>query len=128
MRRDVFASLGGFTEDEGTGHEDWELWAKARRHRTHTTQMSLQTLRSPLPLPSLRQAVLRGYRLQVVPEPLYWYRLAGGGIPLVQHKPHVRPAPGGLLRQLCLVSTKVLCHFRNAQACCPNPSAAAVPR
>ena len=24
--------------------------------------------------------MLRGYRLQVVPEPLYWYRLAGGGM------------------------------------------------
>ena len=53
VRRDAFDALGGFTEDPGVGHEDWELWARA---------------------------VLRGYRLQVVPEALYWYRLAGGGM------------------------------------------------
>lgn len=53
IRRDVFKALGGFTEDRGVGHEDWELWARA---------------------------VLRGFNLQVVPEALYWYRLAGGGM------------------------------------------------
>ena len=53
VRRDAFTLLGGFTEDVAVGHEDWELWATA---------------------------VLRGYTLQVVPEPLYWYRLAGGGM------------------------------------------------
>ena len=53
VRRDVFLSLGGFTEDEGVGHEDWELWARA---------------------------VLQGHVLQVVPEALYWYRLTGGGM------------------------------------------------
>ena len=47
-RREVFLALGGFHEDWGIGHEDWELHAKA---------------------------VLKGYQLQVVPEPLAWYRL-----------------------------------------------------
>ncbi|HEX7654950.1 MAG TPA: glycosyltransferase, partial [Verrucomicrobiae bacterium] len=48
IRRQVFLELGGFHEDWGVGHEDWELFGKA---------------------------VLRGYRLEVVPEPLAWYRL-----------------------------------------------------
>ena len=51
IRTSVFRELGGFTEERGIGHEDWELWAKA---------------------------VLRGYRLEVVPEALYWYRLGSG--------------------------------------------------
>ena len=49
VRREAFEALGGFTEDANVGHEDWELWARA---------------------------VLRGYKLQVVPEALYWYRIA----------------------------------------------------
>ena len=53
VRRSTFEQLGGFTEDGGVGHEDWELWARA---------------------------VLRGYTLRVVPEPLYWYRLGRGSM------------------------------------------------
>ena len=54
VRRSAFEALGGFTEDSGVGHEDWELWVRA---------------------------VLRGYHILVVPEPLYWYRvLASGGM------------------------------------------------
>jgi GT2 family glycosyltransferase len=54
VRRTTFEALGGFTEDSGVGHEDWELWVRA---------------------------VLRGYHILVVPEPLYWYRvLASGGM------------------------------------------------
>jgi len=51
VSRAAFEELGGFTEDVGVGHEDWELWALA---------------------------VLRGYVLQVVPEALYWYRIGPG--------------------------------------------------
>ncbi|MEI8040397.1 MAG: glycosyltransferase [Verrucomicrobiota bacterium] len=47
-RREAFLALGGFHEDWGVGYEDWELFARA---------------------------VLKGYKLQVVPEPLAWYRL-----------------------------------------------------
>lgn len=47
-RRETFLSTGGFHEDWGVGHEDWELLAKA---------------------------VIQGARLEVVPEPLAWYRL-----------------------------------------------------
>ena len=52
VSRGTFWALGGFTEDGGVGHEDWELWARA---------------------------VLRGYRLRVAPEALYWYRIGGKG-------------------------------------------------
>ena len=52
VRRSSFEALGGFTEDGGVGHEDWELWARA---------------------------VLRGFMLRVVPEPLYWYRIGQPG-------------------------------------------------
>jgi O-antigen biosynthesis protein len=48
FRRDVFESLGGFTEDVGLGFEDWELYAKA---------------------------ALAGHPILVVPRSLYWYRI-----------------------------------------------------
>ena len=47
VRKTAFDWLGGFTEDEGVGHEDWELYARA---------------------------ALEGFRIEVVPEPLLWYR------------------------------------------------------
>ena len=48
VRRTTFEALGGFTEDYGVGHEDWEFFARAS---------------------------LAGVNLQLVPEPLFWYRL-----------------------------------------------------
>ena len=48
VRRACFESLGGFTEDYGVTHEDWEFHAKA---------------------------VLKGFKLTVVPEFLFWYRV-----------------------------------------------------
>eukprot|EP00899_Mesostigma_viride_P005769 jgi/Mesvir1/15193/Mv06430-RA.1 len=48
IRKHVFHELGGFPEDWGYALEDWELFSKA---------------------------VLAGYNLQTIPEPLYWYRL-----------------------------------------------------
>lgn len=47
MRRDVFIALGGFTEDYGVSNEDHEFMVRA---------------------------VLRGFRLEMVPEALFWYR------------------------------------------------------
>jgi len=47
-RRDTFLRLGGFSEDYGTTHEDWELFARA---------------------------LLQGTHLEIVPEPLFWYRV-----------------------------------------------------
>ena len=51
----AFFALGGFTEDFGHNHEDKELFTRA---------------------------VLRGYRLEVIPEALYWYRENPQGINL----------------------------------------------
>jgi len=48
VRRSCFESLGGFTEDYGVTHEDWEFHARA---------------------------VLRGFKLTVVPEFLFWRRI-----------------------------------------------------
>jgi O-antigen biosynthesis protein len=47
--RDALESLGGFTEDFGVGHEDWELFARAS---------------------------LEGLTIFAVPEPLFWYRIS----------------------------------------------------
>ena len=52
-RRETFFALGGFSEDVGLGYEDWELFARA---------------------------VLRGARLELVPEPLHWYRVGEGSM------------------------------------------------
>ena len=48
IRRKVFNDLGGFPEDYGYALEDWELFSKS---------------------------VLGGYKLESIPQPLYWYRL-----------------------------------------------------
>ncbi|NUB24890.1 glycosyltransferase [Azospirillum brasilense] len=57
VRRDTFLTLGGFTEEHGLGHEDWEFFAKA---------------------------ALAGHRVECVPEPLYWYRRRPSGMLLSQ--------------------------------------------
>jgi GT2 family glycosyltransferase len=53
FRRSVFEALGGFSEHYGLGWEDWELFLKAH---------------------------LRGCRMAVVPEALFWYRASSGGM------------------------------------------------
>ena len=53
IRRDVFEKIGGFHEEYGVTHEDWELFARA---------------------------VLNGIPLEVVPEALYWYRQSPDGM------------------------------------------------
>ncbi len=50
VRRSVFHEIGGFSPLYGVGYEDWEFFLKA---------------------------YLRGYRLGVVPEPLFNYRVSG---------------------------------------------------
>jgi hypothetical protein len=66
-KRSSFLALGGFTEDRDCNHEDKELFAKA---------------------------VFRGYRLEVLPEALYWYREHPSGINLTT--PRYRNALRGL--------------------------------
>jgi glycosyltransferase involved in cell wall biosynthesis len=53
VRRSTFEELGGFTEDYGIGLEDYEFFARA---------------------------VLKGARLEVVPEELFWYRRQQGSM------------------------------------------------
>ncbi|WP_296819973.1 glycosyltransferase [Brevundimonas sp.] len=60
VRRDAFARLGGFTEDYGVGHEDWELFARA---------------------------VLGGLTLLSVPEPLFHYRVASSSMLRAEKNP-----------------------------------------
>jgi GT2 family glycosyltransferase/glycosyltransferase involved in cell wall biosynthesis/Tfp pilus assembly protein PilF len=60
VRRDVFLALGGFHEQWGVNHEDYEFMARA---------------------------VLRGYRLEVVPEALVWYRVNEGETSVLRSTP-----------------------------------------
>jgi glycosyltransferase involved in cell wall biosynthesis len=53
VRRRALWELGGFTEDRGVGHEDWEAYSKF---------------------------ALRGYRVEVIPEALFFYRTAPGSM------------------------------------------------
>lgn len=52
-KRTAFERVGGYTTDYGVGHEDWEVFAAA---------------------------VLSGLCLDVVPEPLFWYRVSPAGM------------------------------------------------
>ena len=61
IRREAFLALGGFHEQWGVNHEDYELMARA---------------------------VLRGYNLQVVPEALVWYRVNPGETSVIRNTPH----------------------------------------
>ncbi len=49
IRRETFLKLGGFSEDYGITHEDWEFYARA---------------------------TLQGCRMETLPEALFWYRVA----------------------------------------------------
>lgn len=78
VRKATFEALGGFTEDYGVGHEDWEFFARA---------------------------VLAGVDLQLVPEPLFWYRVNAtsmlrAGRSQIDHARSTRPywegLPGGV--------------------------------
>ncbi|QSR84389.1 glycosyltransferase [Methylacidimicrobium sp. B4] len=53
VRRDAFEAIGGFREEHGVAFEDWEFFAKA---------------------------ALAGLQLEVVPEPLFWYRRSAEGM------------------------------------------------
>jgi glycosyltransferase involved in cell wall biosynthesis len=53
VRRRALMELGGYTEDRGVGHEDWEAYSKF---------------------------ALRGYRIEVIPEALFFYRTAPGSM------------------------------------------------
>lgn len=82
VRKRVYAALGGMTEDLGVGGEDWEFLAKA---------------------------TLSGYRVEVVPEALVYYRQSATGVnnstpPRANHLRALRPyqqiSPAGLSNTL----------------------------
>lgn len=60
IKKDVFKALGGFSEDYGLGYEDWEFFLKAS---------------------------LQGYKIEIIPEPLYYYRVSSTSmLRTVSHK------------------------------------------
>jgi GT2 family glycosyltransferase len=80
VKRSTFAALGGFSEDRGVGHEDWEFFARI---------------------------ALSGFRIELVPEPLFYYRVAPDSMlrttdskrnlernmrPYADHYPEIAPA------------------------------------
>ncbi len=93
-KRDVFLRAGGYTTDHGVGHEDWELFA---------------------------EAIFRGFRLEIVPEPLFWYRIHASsmlrtGDIWADHarsvRPYIRHDPSGLglasAYAVCLLQSRVV--------------------
>jgi GT2 family glycosyltransferase len=60
VRRAAFDAVGGFTEDHGVTHEDWEFFVRI---------------------------VLHGLKLELVPEALFWYRLDPRS--MIRTTPHV---------------------------------------
>lgn len=110
VRRSAFQDLGGFTEEHGLGHEDWEFFAKA---------------------------ALAGYRVECVPEPLYWYRRRSSGMLLSQRaradnflrsvRPYLAAVPPDwrplLLHALGLKQEADAAHARPAAAA-PDPALA----
>ncbi len=59
IKKDLFDKIGGFTEVVKLGFEDWEYWARA---------------------------VTNGYKLELVPEALNWYRITPSS--MLQTTPH----------------------------------------
>jgi GT2 family glycosyltransferase len=69
VRRSAFDAVGGFTEDHGVTHEDWEFFVRVAMH---------------------------GLNLEIVPEALFWYRIAPDSMirstpRLANYARHLRP-------------------------------------
>jgi len=78
IKKEVYISVGGFPEDFGYALEDWELFSKT---------------------------VLGGFKLETIPDPLYWYRLrdtshsrvtAKHGNPARTIRPYLKKIPQSL--------------------------------
>jgi glycosyltransferase involved in cell wall biosynthesis len=105
VRREVFFELGGFTEDYGFNHEDKELFARA---------------------------IFKGYRLEVVPEALYWYRQAPDGINIssdsfLNHARGLRPYVENLPPSLNHLLSFALSHYLHAGSLRDQGSSTAPP-
>jgi len=93
IRASVYRALGGMTEDYGVGCEDWEFFAKA---------------------------VVKGYRLSVVPDALVWYRASPHGVQsttsshanrLRALRPYMAASPGSLRSALPLCQEVAVSHM-----------------
>jgi glycosyltransferase involved in cell wall biosynthesis/GT2 family glycosyltransferase len=60
FKREVLEKIGGFTEDVGVGHEDWEIFAKA---------------------------ALKNFRILHIPRPMFWYRVSADSMLRTQFSP-----------------------------------------
>ncbi len=104
MRRDLLEALGGFSDDYGVGHEDWELFARA---------------------------CLAGYTLLPVPMPLFWYRKSADSMLRTRLMPdadylrsarpylEILPPP---LRPMLLLALAAEVRATVGCACSPEPS------
>ncbi len=96
VRQRVVSALGGFTEDYGVGRDDHEFFARA---------------------------ILRGFKLAVVPEALYWYRMS----PVRLRDGHVSQESGPLRVLNAYLDNLPLCMheiLRFAQSATTAPRAA----
>ncbi len=86
IRRSAFLGMGGYSEDYGVGHEDWELFSRM---------------------------LLTGYQIEIVPDALFWYREMPGSMVrstslkanyLRSLRPYLEeiPAPYHRLIEMCL--------------------------
>ena len=78
VKRSIYLALGGMTEDTNVGAEDWEFFARAS---------------------------LAGYKVEVIPEALVWYRQSPTGVnsttpPAANHLRALRPYRTALREEL----------------------------
>jgi glycosyltransferase involved in cell wall biosynthesis len=108
IRRTAFQSVGGFTEDYGIGHEDWELFARL---------------------------LLKGYHVEVVPEALFWYRVMPESMIKATSvkrnfqrslRPHLEqiPEPYHQLIEMCLGRSLIDRGFLASDGQAPSPAIA----
>jgi len=102
VRRSCFERLGGFTEVHGVTHEDWEFHAKA---------------------------VLQGFKLTVVPEFLFWYRVSEDSMmrttsdyqnTMLSIQPYLDAVPEALRNFVLFAQGQ---HVRLSKSICLAPSA-----
>ncbi len=98
VRRDTFLRLGGFTEDYGVTHEDWEFYARA---------------------------VLQGCRMETIPEALFWYRVTDNS--MIRSTSQFANLQRSIRPYLAAVPAPLqgLIHYLQGVACSPGEEVAA---
>jgi O-antigen biosynthesis protein len=99
IRAETFRRLGGFTEDYGITHEDWEFYARA---------------------------ALAGCHIETVPDALFWYRVAANS--MIRSTSLYANLQRSLRPYLAAVPEPLrgLIHFVQGTTCSPVPEAAPV--